>query len=201
MKHLLRRFAHYFLMGIAVLMPILLTIYIVWNLFLFIDNIFKPVIVSLTGIKVYGMGFILTLVFIVICGFLTQNFLGRKIFQIFDKIFRNLPLIKVVYSTLKEISDAVFSRGNRSFKKVVIIEYPKADCYSIAFLTNENFKTKPESLNGNYSCVFVPTTPNPTSGYMLILPKEKIIEVDMDVQTAMRFIISAGVVQDQSSKN
>ncbi len=195
-------FRTYFLAGLATLIPIALTIWILRVLILWADGFFKSFVPSFLqperfiGRDIPGVGIVMTIGLILLVGVLTRVYFGRKLIQAGDRLLLKIPFGKGVYKALKQFVSLTFSEGGESFKKVAMIEYPRKGSWAMCFVTGEasgeiQEKTKTEVYN-----VFLPTTPNPTSGYLLMVPKEDLIILDMKVEQAMKIIISAGVVQE-----
>mgnify|MGYP006158228117 FL=1 len=146
------------------------------------------------GFRIPGLGVILALIVLVVTGMLVANLLGRRLVGYFEKLLGQIPFVRTVYGAVKHFAELVFSDSNNSFKKVLLIEYPRVGLYSLCFQTSEN-PPEPESRTGEkIVTVFVPTTPNPTSGVMLFVPYKDIIELDMTVEDALKMVISLGVV-------
>lgn len=190
----------WFLAGLLVSLPLILTFYIVTAVVdffdaLIIDNLVKRE----TWLKsIPGFGLIVSAIIVLIIGFIATNFFGRFILKITEGILFKIPLVKNLYSTIKQIFETVLSSQSNSFKEVVLIEYPRVNCWTLAFITSTatgeiQQKTKDETLS-----VFIPTTPNPTSGFLLFVPKKDVIKLDMKPETAMKLIISGGVLNEKN---
>ncbi|MEW6235967.1 MAG: DUF502 domain-containing protein [Candidatus Omnitrophota bacterium] len=201
---MLRRFRNYFLSGLLVVVPIGVTIWIIWGIFVFLDAWFQDLLVYYdltetlkTGgwfIPQYGVGFLLTILIIGVLGFTTQLYIGRKIFDLVDLLFLRTPFISTLYKGLKQISEALMGKRTQLFEKVVLIEYPRKGIYSFGFVTGKD-NGRIEKITGKrLFYVFLPTTPNPTSGYFLIIPEEECALVNMSVEDAMKMVISGGMV-------
>lgn len=146
------------------------------------------------GIAIPGLGTILTLVVLLLTGLLAANIVGRSMVGLWESLLDRIPIVRTVYSGVKNFAEIVFSDSGQSFKKVLLIEYPRKGIYSLAFQT----ATNPGEVQGRTGeavvCTFVPTTPNPTSGFIIIVPKKDVIELDMEIDEALKMIISLGVV-------
>lgn len=141
-----------------------------------------------------GSGVLLVLLIIIITGMLVSNFIGRKLLKIWDKLLNKIPGFRGVYNALKQLSDTVFSPSGESFKKALLIEYPRKGLWTIAFQTSDYQGEIAEKIGKQLVNIYVPTTPNPTSGFFIALPKDEAIELDMSVDEAFKLIISTGVV-------
>ena len=193
---------NYFLTGLLSIIPLAITFSIIKWLFLFFSTPPQKIIYYFLGISdpknasqlvnfsVDIIGFILTLLFIYLTGLIISNVLGKRLYSFFESILSKIPLVSFVYNTIKQITDTLKISQKQAFKKVVYIEYPKAGIWTIALVTGES-----KSRNGEeYYQVFVPTTPNPTSGFMLYLKKKDTKETNMGVDEGLKIIISGGML-------
>jgi uncharacterized membrane protein len=140
------------------------------------------------------VGAVLAILILLITGFLGANLIGRRLVHTYERILDRIPLVRSVYSAVKHFAEIVFAEGGTSFKKVLLIEYPRKGLYSLCFLTSENPREVQLRTSDDVMTVFLPTTPNPTSGFMLFVPRKDVIELDMAVEDALKMIISLGVV-------
>ena len=148
---------------------------------------------SYLNFEIPGLEIILTIIFITIVGGLSLSFLGRKFLQIIDDLFKKIPILRTIYSAIGQMTQTfTMKKGNRDKKSVVLIEYPRKGTWAVGFATKENKGKIKNKLNRDLVNVFVPTTPNPTSGFLLMYPKEDIIYLDMTFEEASKFIVSAG---------
>ncbi len=193
-----------FFAGILVLAPITLTIYIFYLLFRTIDGILSHVIaqflveqLKLDNLQtpIPGLGFLTLMILIFLTGAIARNYMGRKFIAVGDYIVTHIPLINRIYIAIREISEAILSEKREIFKKTVLIEFPRKGLFSIAFLTQDTKGPVQEALSKDMVSVFLPKTPNPTSGFLLFVPKADVIELDMSVEDALKLVISGGVVQ------
>ncbi len=201
---LIRRVRNYFLAGILVTVPIGVTVWIVWSLFNLLDSWFRKLLVyydlveplrtSGYFIPQHGVGFLMTIGLIVLVGFGTQLYIGRKVFDLVDLIFLRIPVISSIYRGLKQVVEALMGRRKNIFERAVLIEYPRKGLYSIAFVTGKDQGLISPLTKEPMIYVFMPTTPNPTSGFYLIVPKSDCISLDLGVEDAMKMIISSGMV-------
>ena len=195
MKHLRR----YLVAGLLVWIPLGVTIFILRVLIglmdrtlLLIPQQYRPE--EWFGFTIPGLGLILTLLVLLITGLLAANIVGRSMVGLWESMLDRIPVVRSVYSAAKNFAEIVFSDSGQSFKKVLLIEYPRKGVYSLAFQTATNLGEVQGRTGEEMVCTFVPTTPNPTSGYIIILPKKDIIELDMEIDEALKMIISLGVV-------
>ena len=155
---------------------------------------------AIIGFKLPGLGLILTLLVLIVTGIFAANFVGRSMVNFGEKIFKKIPIVRSVYSAAKNFADIVFSDTGQSFKKVLLIQYPRKGIYSLAFQTSTNLGEVQKKTGSDVVCTFVPTTPNPTSGFIIIIPKEDVIEMDMEIDEAFKMIVSLGVVVPEWKK-
>ena len=191
-----------FLTGVVAVIPAGVTIYILYliiklmnNLVRFIPARYHPD--QLLPFHIPGLGVIITLILIFTIGLVTRSYLGKKLARLGDRMVRRIPLVRGIYNALKQFVDAVFSDKGQSFKRAVLLEYPRKGLYSIAFVTGVargevQAKTSQRCVN-----VFVPTTPNPTSGFYIMVPEGDMITLDMTVEEAFTLIISGGIVSPE----
>ena len=184
---------NYFVTGVIVQIPIGFTLY----LSKFLINLSEKLVPSGLNPNTYltyaipGIEIILTIIFITIVGGLSLSFLGKKFLQIIDDLFKRIPILRTIYSAIGQMTDSFRSQeGNK--KSVVIVEYPRKGSWAVGFATKENTGEIRTKTNKNLVNVFVPTTPNPTSGFLLMIPKEDLIYLDMSFEEASKFIVSAG---------
>lgn len=207
-----KKLKSYFLTGLLVLTPIVLTIFIIWKLFFAIDGLLQGfisnVLMKSMGYQVgdkplTGLGFISIVLFILLTGFLARNYIGRKVITLGDMVVARIPLINRVYIAIKQISLAFLSEKREVFKQAVLIEYPRKGIYSIGFFTQDTKGEVQDRLDEDVVSVFLPTTPNPTSGYLLFVPKSDAVKLNMTVEEALKLVISGGAIfpsQNNSAK-
>ena len=180
--------------GLLAMLPLVATYWVVSILFKFLGDLASPFLEQL-GIKIPGLGIILTLLVIFLIGLFVTNVLGRTILTWGEKILSRLPIINTIYGTVKQITNAFSGPNVKSFKKVILIEYPRRDLWTMCFVTNESKNNK----GILFYHVFVPTTPNPTSGYFIIIPKKDTIESEISVEDGFKTIISGGILDSGKS--
>lgn len=194
------RFRRYFLAGILVTSPILITVYVTWIIITFIDTQVAGLLPeSLDFTKklphqIPGLGLIISIIVITFIGAITPGFLGRTLLKVGERILDNTPVVRSIYSAIKQIMETVMSTNSESFREVVLVEYPRKGIWVIGFVTGET-KGEVQTLNKDTLInVFIPTTPNPTSGFLLFLPKKDLIYMNMKVEDAVKMVISGGIV-------
>jgi uncharacterized membrane protein len=184
-------FKKYFITGLFVIIPIWATYYVLSALLGVIDGILADLPGYYLGTRVPGMGIITLVLLVLAVGMLSANYLGKRLVQYGDHLLQKVPLVRGVYTTVKQIM-ATFS-VQHNFHGVAAVEYPRKGCWSVGFMTGE-VKGEYMGMTGKFVTVFVPTTPNPTAGFLLILPEAEVIKLDMTVDQGMKFIISLGLV-------
>ena len=194
------RFRRYFLAGILVTSPILITVYVTWIIITFIDTQVAGLLPeSLDFTKklphqIPGLGLIISIIVITFIGAITPGFLGRTLLKVGERILDNTPVVRSIYGAIKQIMETVMSTNSESFREVVLVEYPRKGVWVIGFVTGET-KGEVQTLNKDTLInVFIPTTPNPTSGFLLFLPKKDLIYMNMKVEDAVKMVISGGIV-------
>lgn len=198
----MKKLRTYFITGLLVITPIGLTIFLIWNLFVFIDGILgeyiSVILVRFFGFSmtepVRGIGFIAILILILFTGMLTSNYFGRKLFELGEWILKSIPFVNKIYNATQQISKAFISEKREVFKKAVLVEYPRKGIYSIGFVTRDTGGEVKEKLDEDGVSIFLPSTPNPTTGFVLFVPKKDLIELDMSIEDSLKLIISFGAV-------
>ena len=204
MRKIIQKIQRDFLTGLAVLIPLVLTGYLAWSVISFIDNVVIPLIppkynpLEVYQIYIPGLGVILFLIVTTVIGSVASGFLGRQTLFLGEKILSRMPIISTVYNSIKQIIQAIFKTNGNSFKQPCLVEYPKKGVWAVAFIsTNTEGEIRKKINLGDLVTVFLPTTPNPTSGFMLFVPKKDIKLLDMTVEDAAKLIISAGLVMPE----
>jgi uncharacterized membrane protein len=182
------------LRGLLTLLPIIATVYLLYSLFGFLDRFLGGYISLLIGRTIPGIGIIAGFIIIFIMGSVVSNVIGQRFLDFAERMIRRIPIVPRVYFALKQIVDAFTLQGKHVFNKVVMVEYPRKGLYVVGFLTGEckgevQVKTDAKLMN-----VFIPTTPNPTSGMLILVPESDILYLDMTVEEGLKLIVSAGVV-------
>jgi uncharacterized membrane protein len=189
----------YFITGLLIWVPLVIT---VWVLSVIVNTLDQslhllPAAVhprSLFGFPIPGVGALLTLLMILLTGMLATNFIGQKLVIWSERLLARIPVVNSVYNSVKQVSDTLFSSSGNAFRKALLVQYPRQGSWTIAFQTGKPGGDVLNHLDGEYVSVYVPTTPNPTSGFFLMMPKSDVIELDMTVDEALKYIISMGVV-------
>ncbi|NIZ60851.1 hypothetical protein DL239_07680 [Sedimentitalea sp. CY04] len=191
-----------FLTGIVVIAPVGLTIWLLWSIMGWVDSVILPLVPATIlpeqyiGINLRGIGLIIFLLFTIIIGWIAKGILGRSMISFAESLVERMPVVRTIYSGIKQISETVFAQSERSFEKACLIQYPRKGIWAIGFVstTAKGEIYKQVDPDGRLMSVFLPTTPNPTSGFLLFLPEEDVIELEMSVEDAAKLVISAGLV-------
>lgn len=199
-KGVIGRLRAYFLAGILITAPISLTFYLAWLFITFIDSKVTPLIphdynpATYLPFAIPGLGLVVLIAFLTLVGALTAGFVGRRLTKTYEHILARMPVIRGIYSATKQIFETVLAQQSNAFREAVLIEYPRKGIWSIAFITGttkgEIQRMTPEEVVN----VFIPTTPNPTSGFLLMVPKKELIHLKMPVEDAIKMVISGGIV-------
>ena len=190
---ILGRLRNYFIAGIVVLVPIGITLYLT-RFFISISSKLIPNELnpnSYLPFAIPGLEILLAIIFITIIGSLSLSFIGKKILKIFNDILKRIPILRTIYSAIGQMTETLAPKKG-SKKSVVLVEYPRKGSWAVGFATRENDGEISKKSNTNLVNVFVPTTPNPTSGFLLMFPKDEVIYLDMTFEEASKFIVSAG---------
>lgn len=203
-----RAIKKYFITGLLVWLPITVTIWIITSIIGATDKLLKFVPTqwqpeTYLGFHVPGFGFLVALIVLFITGVLAANVLGRKILEGWDSLLGRIPVVKSIYSSVKKVSESLLSDNSRSFKTPVLVPFPQSNIWTIAFVSGSLPKAISQSLPDaeNYTPVYVPTTPNPTGGYYIMVKNSDIRELDMSVDDALKYIISLGMVSPNEPAN
>jgi uncharacterized membrane protein len=203
---LFARFRTYFLAGILVTSPILITTYVTWLIVTFIDTQVAGMLPeSLDFTKklphqIPGLGLIISIIAITFIGAITPGFIGRTLLKAGERILNKMPVVRSVYGAIKQIMETVMSTSSDSFREVVLVEYPRKGIWVIGFVTGET-KGEVQSLTKDKVInVFVPTTPNPTSGFLLFIPQKDLVYMGMKIEDAVKMVISGGIVTPKIKK-
>lgn len=196
------RIRNYFLTGLVVAGPLAITAWLVWSFINWVDDVMRPFIPPAYRPESYlpwpvpGTGLIVAIVALTLLGFLTANLIGRTLIELGESALSRMPIVRPIYKTMKQIFETLFSKTGSSFRKVALVEFPAPGMWSLVFLSQPPGGDVAERLpEGEHVSAFMPCTPNPTTGFFFYVPRKKLIELDISVETAMTLIMSAGMVQ------
>jgi uncharacterized membrane protein len=195
-KKIVRR---YLMSGLLVWLPILATVLVIRFILDLMDRtllVLPPSLrpQALIGVNIPGLGAVLAVVLLVATGMLVSNFIGRSVMNFWDDLLNRIPFVRAVYGGVKSFSTTILTNKGSSFKKVLLIQYPSDRVWSIGFQTADDIPIISGHLNEPHICVFIPTTPNPTSGFIVLVARSHVIELDMSVDSALKMIVTLGVV-------
>lgn len=189
----------YLITGLLVLVPLAITAWVLKTIIGFMDNsllllpnAWHPH--ALFKRDIPGLGAILTVAIVLLTGMLATNFFGKQLIMLWENLLNRVPVVKSIYAGVKQVSDTLFSDSGNAFRHAALVQFPHSGAWTIAFITGRPGGEVAIHLRGEYASVYVPTTPNPTSGYFLMVPKEDIIMLEMSVDEALKYIISMGVI-------
>jgi uncharacterized membrane protein len=188
----------YFITGLLIWVPLVITL---WVLNLIVSTMDSTLLLlpenlqpkSWLGFNIPGLGVVLTLLVLFFTGLFAANIMGQRLVRVGEGLLARIPVVKTIYNSVKQVSDTVFSSSGQAFRKAMLVRFPHSQAWTIAFLTGTPSGEVASRLSGDYISVYVPTTPNPTSGYLLIVARSEVIELAMNVDEALKYVISMGV--------
>lgn len=189
-------FKRYLLAGLLLWTPIAITIWVITWVFDALDNVLPVALRSevLFGVHVPGFGVLVVVLFILITGFLAANLIGQKLVEVWEGVMRRIPLVRSIYSSVKQVSDTILSPNGQAFRQAVLVQYPRHGSWTIGFLTGTPSAEVAAHLPTDCVSIYVPTTPNPTSGFFLMMPRAEVIELSIGVDAALKYVVSMGAV-------
>ena len=193
----------YLITGLLIWVPLIITVWVLSVLvgtldqtLLLLPDDWQPRV--WLGFNIPGLGVLLTLAVVLLTGMLGANIIGQRLVKLWESLLNRIPVVKSLYSSVKQVSDTLFSSSGQAFRKALLVQYPRQGSWTIAFLTGQPGGDVVNYLTGEYVSVYIPTTPNPTSGFFLMMPRADVIELDMNVDEALKYIISMGVVPPEN---
>lgn len=205
MKSIISQLKSTFINGLLVILPVGLTLYVLWLVYKFIitlagrgsslGSMISGLLQATLGIEWFpGIGIILTFMFICLVGLATRVYVGRKVYELMDNIIGSAPLVSKMYATVKQITSAIFNRDMSSFRDVVLVEYPRKGLYSVGFVTNEDLGGLEDVVGEDIVSVFFFSTPNPLTGMVVFVPRRQVTSLDLNIEEGLRLILSMGIV-------
>jgi len=191
-----QKVSSYFIRGLITLLPLLVTIWLLWFLFSFLDGILGNIITLFLGHSVPGLGFILIIVLIFVSGYFATHVFGVRLFKLGEELISRVPIVKGIYSSAKQINDVFFvHKGTEEFRKACLVEYPRKGIWSIGFVTSDaaaeiEAKAKEKMIN-----IFIANTPTPATGFLIMVPARDVILLEMKIEDAFKYVISGGVLK------
>jgi uncharacterized membrane protein len=189
----------YFVTGLLIWVPLVITLWVLDVIVGTMDQSLQLIPAqyrpeAMLGMRIPGLGAILTVVVIFLTGLLTRNFVGQALVKFWEGFLERIPIVRSIYSSVKQVSDTVLKPGGQAFRKAMLVEYPRRGCWTIAFQTGAPADEIRAAVADDMVSVYVPTTPNPTSGFFLMVPRSDVIELRMSVDEALKYVVSMGVV-------
>lgn len=195
------RLVKYFFSGLAILLPIFITAWLTYLIFSFADGFLGKSITAITGIYFPGLGIVASVMLIFAVGYLASYVLGKRIIRLGERILSNLPIVNSIYSSVKQINDILFlQKETQAFRRVCAVEYPRKGVYSIGFVTGEGVHAIKRKSGKEHLNVFIPTTPSPATGFMVVVPKKEVMMLDISLEDALKLIVSGGVLNPPRAK-
>ena len=180
-----------FLSGVAIILPVILTVVVIKSLLTFFDDWIQPIIKTIFGIEIPGLGLVSTIAIILITGTVTRNFIGRKLFGYWERVLMAIPIVKNVYGSIRQVFSTFSSSDKSSFKQVVLFEYPTPGVWSLGF---ENSSAVSPEDGSTWVHVMVMTSINPAGGFLVVVPENKVKRIDISVEAAIKMIVSGGII-------
>lgn len=196
----------YFITGIVVTAPITITLYLTWVFITFVDRNVEDLIPEIYNPNQYlpfsvpGLGLLVAAVFFIAVGWLARNFLGKLIIRIYEYVLHRMPVVSTLYGAFKQIFETISASQSQAFREVVLLEYPRRGVYSVGFVTGTTKGEVARATEQDTVNVFVPTTPNPTSGYLLFVPKEELHYLNLTIEEGVKLVVSAGIITPPDRK-
>ncbi len=196
----MRALKRYFIAGLLIWAPLVITFWVIMVLVQTLESIVPESLSAkaLFGLEIPGFRVLIVLLVLFATGLFAANFIGRGILDLWERLLGRIPLIRSIYRSVKQVGDTVLAPNGQAFRRAVLLEYPRAGVWTIALVTGAPSGEVASHLPGDHISVYVPTTPNPTSGYFLIVPVEQVIDLNMTVDAALKYIVSMGVVAPPS---
>lgn len=202
MQRVRTHFKRYLLAGLLLWTPLAITVWLITWVFGMLDSVLPQALRSevLFGVHIPGFGVLVVLLLILLTGFLAANLIGQKLVEVWEGVMKRIPLFRSIYSSVKQVSDTILSPNGQAFRQAVLIQYPRQGLWTIAFLTGTPSSDVAAHLPADCVSVYVPTTPNPTSGFFLMVPRSDMIELSIGVDAALKYVVSMGTVPPQPSR-
>jgi len=192
----MRAFKSYLIAGLLIWAPLVITVWVVMLLVTTLEEILPEALSAnaLFGINLPGFRILIVFLVLMLTGLLAANFIGRSVVERWERLLGRIPLVRSIYKSVKQVGDTVLAPNGQAFRRAVLVQFPHAGSWTVALVTGKPSAEVAKHLAGEHISVYVPTTPNPTSGYFLVVPTDQTIELDMTVDTALKYIVSMGVV-------
>lgn len=194
LKGITRSLKKYIITGLFVSLPLVITIYLLWLLYSVTDNLFGALIESIVGRRIPGAGVILTIGLVLGVGIVAANVIGRRVLNFFERLFTRIPLVRNIYNAVKQLVDAFTLQDRPGFKQAVLVPFPSEGLWSVGFLTHDSPEVLEQILGQELVTVFVPTVPNPTTGFFIAVPRRSVRPLDVSMEEAFKMMLSAGAI-------
>ncbi len=188
----MRRIRGWFIAGVAVTLPTVVTAWLLWKIFSTVDRVLDPLVERWLGFRIPGLGFVAVLFLLILAGFFAGNFFGRKLIQFFEAIVERMPLAGKIYRSVRQIMDVLTHDKTETFKSVVLIQYPRVGLWALGFISRESPPFLAGAGEERHYNVFLPTSPNPTSGFILLVPESQLRHTSLSVEEALKLVVSGG---------
>jgi uncharacterized membrane protein len=182
----------HFVSGLLVTVPLIVTFFVLRFLFVAFDGLLNPIMHDLLGYNIPGLGAVVTILLIVLTGIITTNFAGARIYHYSDRFLGRMPLVRIVYTAAKQLVDSIFVARERAFSEVVLVEYPRKGLFVVGFLSNK-CRLRQGDSEEEMTLVFIPSTPTPVSGIVVLVPKEDVYPIDISIEEAVKILVSGGI--------
>jgi len=190
------KFSNYFLRGLITLLPLLVTIWLLWFMFSFLDSILGNIIALFVGHSLPGLGFLITIALILVTGYFATYVFSARVFQFGEQILYRVPIVKSIYVSAKQINDVLFiHKGTDEYRRACLIEYPRKGIYSMGFITSDAAEEVEKKTKSKLINIFVPNTPTPATGFLIMVPAQEVILLEMKTEEAFKYIVSGGVLK------
>ncbi|MBU1027329.1 MAG: DUF502 domain-containing protein [Candidatus Margulisbacteria bacterium] len=200
MNHIWQKITGYFLRGLITLLPLIVTIWLLYTMFnfiyVFLDSFLGNFITLMLGRPIPGLGFILTLLLIFLVGYFATYIIGAQLFKLGEELLFRVPIVKSIYSAVKQINEVLFLQKNaEEYRRACMVEYPRKGIYSIGFISSDAASEIEAKANEKMINVFIPTTPTPATGFLVVVPAREVILLDMKIEEALKYVVSGGVLK------
>ncbi len=196
------RISNYFLRGLITLLPLLVTIWLLWFMFSFLDGILGNIIAIFVGHHLPGLGFIITIFLILITGYFATHIFGAQIFKLGEEILYRIPIVKGIYASAKQINEVLFiQKGTEEFRRACVVEYPRKGIYTMGFVTSDAALEIEKKVKSKLINIFIPNTPTPATGFLIMVPAQDVILLEMKTENAFKYVVSGGVLQTPEEKS
>ncbi|MDA8097382.1 MAG: DUF502 domain-containing protein [Desulforudis sp.] len=197
-----KNFRKYLLTGLAVILPLAITLWVLVGVFNFIDTMVASLVFFVTGYQIVwpGIGVAATIAVVLLAGMLATNILGKKLLDFWETVLLQIPLVKPIYTVVKQIVDTISRKDEQVFRQVVLVEYPRRGAWAVAFLIGDAREEFFEEIGEDMVKLFIPTVPNPTSGFLVVFPRSDLIPASISVEDGLKFVLSAGIIHPQNGE-